>query len=323
MKHLDIANTVTTHISRRKLLIASAASVFSIAACSTKRLSEHPKKACIQTTRAQRKWMFSHKYADFKTIEIPSGMVKLWCMDSGGNGVPIVLVHPFSGSAEVWAYQQPYLVERGYRVISYSRRGHFGSTAVGYKPHESATADLQAVVNFLGLEKFHLLGIGGGADILPDFAASYPEKLLSLIIGCTIGKPGEDNYNTLKKNFLTKEFRALPAALKELSPSYRAAFPAGVEQWQAIHKRALLKRNAMKMQTDVTPQRIAQIRTPTLLFTGDADLYMPPFMLSKYAKFWHKPEITIFSEAGHAPHWEQPEAFNSRLLAFISQFNDT
>src|SRR5262245_15721671 len=48
---------------------------------------------------------------------------RLWYWDTGGQGVPIVLLHPATGSALIWGYQQPVLAKAGYRVIAFSRRG--------------------------------------------------------------------------------------------------------------------------------------------------------------------------------------------------------
>jgi pimeloyl-ACP methyl ester carboxylesterase len=52
---------------------------------------------------------------------------RLWYWDTGGQGVPIVLLHPATGSALIWGYQQPVLAKAGYRVIAYSRRGYYNS----------------------------------------------------------------------------------------------------------------------------------------------------------------------------------------------------
>ena len=53
--------------------------------------------------------------------------MKLWYWDTGGPGEVVVFLHPGSGSAEFFAYQQPVFAKAGYRVISYSRRGQFRS----------------------------------------------------------------------------------------------------------------------------------------------------------------------------------------------------
>src|SRR5260370_14106416 len=52
---------------------------------------------------------------------------RLWFWDTGGTGEPIVLLHPASGSGLILGYQQPVFAQAVYRVISYSRRGHYGS----------------------------------------------------------------------------------------------------------------------------------------------------------------------------------------------------
>src|SRR5689334_12789341 len=46
--------------------------------------------------------------------------------DTGGNGPAIVLLHPATGTARIWSYQQPVLAKAGFRVIAYSRRGYAG-----------------------------------------------------------------------------------------------------------------------------------------------------------------------------------------------------
>src|SRR4051812_19443924 len=54
--------------------------------------------------------------------QLPGARLGYW--DTGGDGAPIVLLHPATGSALIWEYQQPVFAKAGYRVIAYSRRGH-------------------------------------------------------------------------------------------------------------------------------------------------------------------------------------------------------
>src|SRR5258706_1787260 len=55
---------------------------------------------------------------------LPGTRLSYW--DTGGSGTAIVLLHPATGSARIWSYQQPVFVKNGYRVIAYSRRGYGG-----------------------------------------------------------------------------------------------------------------------------------------------------------------------------------------------------
>src|SRR6516164_6051885 len=67
---------------------------------------------------------------------------RLWFWDTGGTGEPIVLLHPASGSGLIWGYQQPAFAKAGYRVISYSRRGYYGSAPVDRAKPGSGSEDL-------------------------------------------------------------------------------------------------------------------------------------------------------------------------------------
>ena len=112
--------------------------------------------------------------------ELPGA--RLWFWDTGGGGEPIVLLHPASGSALIWGYQQPIFAKAGYRVIAYSRRGYFNSQPGDRASPGVGSEDLQHLVEFLGIGKFHLVASAAGGSIASDFAFSYQDRLSSLII---------------------------------------------------------------------------------------------------------------------------------------------
>ncbi|MDH3440550.1 MAG: alpha/beta hydrolase, partial [Gammaproteobacteria bacterium] len=122
------------------------------------------------------------------------GGAKLWYWDTGGDGEAVVFSHPASGSALTWEYQQPFLVAQGYRVIAYSRRGHFQSEITNVDSTGTATDDLLQLVDHLGVGRFHIVAIAAGAHVAPDFATSYPDRILSLVVGSTIGLTGDPQY---------------------------------------------------------------------------------------------------------------------------------
>ena len=108
--------------------------------------------------------------------------MRLWYADSGGPGVPIVLMHPNTGNADCFGPNTPGLVEAGYRVIAFDRRGWGRSMAApetGPQPGTKAD-DLSALVDFLELAPFHLVGVAGGGFIGYDYAgdgSSDPRSL--------------------------------------------------------------------------------------------------------------------------------------------------
>jgi len=244
----------------------------------------------------------------------------LWYWDTGGTGQPIVLLHAFTGSSETWAYQRSALASRGYRIIGFSRRGHYRSERGPEGQVGRTVDDLLALVNRLGIGKFHLLGTAGGGFFVADFALSHPDRLLSMTLASTQGGIDEPEYATQVARLTPPQFSALPAELKELGPSYRAANPEGVRRWLELEHTARTGepiRQAKANRLDWASLR--SIRIPKLILTGEADLYAPPALMRlTLAKVpgWH---AAIIAEAGHAAYWEQPAAFNRIFTRFLAR----
>src|SRR5262245_4380753 len=91
--------------------------------------------------------------------ELPG--VRLWFRDTGGNGIPIVFLHSNTGSSRNWDYQIPEFTAAGYRFIAYDRRGWGRSVATPGAPAGTAADDLHALMNYLGVTRFHLMGTAG------------------------------------------------------------------------------------------------------------------------------------------------------------------
>src|SRR5690349_10918129 len=65
-----------------------------------------------------------------KSGEVDVGGASLPYWDTGGGGVPLILMHPFAGSLESWPSQQAAFTRAGFRVIAYSRRGVGAKTPI-------------------------------------------------------------------------------------------------------------------------------------------------------------------------------------------------
>src|SRR5689334_12188406 len=91
--------------------------------------------------------------------ELPG--VRLRYVDSGGDGVPIVLMHANTGNADTFEQNIPGLAAAGYRAIAFDRRGwghSLANPATGPQPGTKGE-DLSALVDYLGLDRFHLVGV--------------------------------------------------------------------------------------------------------------------------------------------------------------------
>lgn len=245
--------------------------------------------------------------------------VKLWYSDTGGGGPAVVLVHPYTGSGLIWRYQQPVLAAAGCRVIAYSRRGHFGSDAGPKDDPGSAADDLRDLMDALAVDRFHAVGLAQGGVIAMDFALSYPRRLLSMIAASTLLGITDDCYLEISEGLRPRGFDGMPQEFRELGPSYRASNPEGVRRWIELERRACHARVAQRRNNTITLAALRTVRVPTLLITGDADLFTPPAVLRIHAEHLPDNEALVIPESGHSVYWEQPDAFNAAALAFIAK----
>jgi len=248
------------------------------------------------------------------------GGAKLWYWDTGGSGQPVVFLHAGTQSGAGWGYQQPVFAAAGFRAIGYSRRGYFRSDAGDPAAPGFASEDLHKLVEHLRLDKVHLVALAHGGYFALDYALVHPQRLRSLsIVSSLMGiDASEKDYAEMNARIRPKAFEALPNEMKELHPSYRGGNPAGLAAWMKLEHEAIpgVRINPQRVHA-LTWARLESIRLPTLLMTGDGDLYTPPALLRMQARHMPHAEVTVIAEAGHCANWEQPDAFNTRVLAFL------
>jgi len=242
----------------------------------------------------------------------------LWYWDTGGNGSAVVLLHAASGSGAFWGYQQPVLAGAGFRVISYSRRGYFKSDPGNVSDPGIASEDLHNLLAHLSVGRFHAVGLAAGGIVATDYALSHPDRLSSLTLASTIIGVTDKSYLDLCSTFRPAFFAQLPKDFQELSATYRAGNPEGAAAWAALAKTSMIgERFNQKNANVITWAKVETIKVPTLLMTGDSDLWTPPSVLRLQASHLKHAEVKVIAEAGHAPSWEQPDAFNSVLVDFL------
>jgi pimeloyl-ACP methyl ester carboxylesterase len=250
----------------------------------------------------------------------PIGDTHLWYWDTGGQGEPVVLLHPASGSALIWLYQQPVFAKAGYRVIAYSRRSYNGSDALAKDRPGTGSADLGALAAFLGLGKFHLVASAAGGTIATDYALSHSDRLLSLTVADNSAGVRDGEIAKAAENIRVKGFDDMPVEFRELGPSYRAANPDGAKLWTDLAHKAVTGGDfRQKVANEITTAKIEALKVPTLLITGDADLITPPSIMRLVAQHIPGSEIMIAPESGHSTYWEQPDLFNRTILTFIAK----
>jgi pimeloyl-ACP methyl ester carboxylesterase len=245
---------------------------------------------------------------------------RIWFKDTGGPGIPVVLLHAATGSVRNWEKQYPVFTAAGYRVIAYDRRG-WGRTTVqpGAQP-VAAADDLQSLMTFLGIDRFHVVATAAGGFVALDYALSFPERLRSLVLANSVGGVQDEDYVELGRTLRPPQFDALPAHVRELGPSFRAGNPEGTRAWMDMERMSRQDGVAAQpFRNRMTFALLEKIKTPTLLLTGDADMYAPPPVLKRFRDRIRGSQSLIIPEAGHSSYWEKPDEFNRAILDFIKR----
>ncbi len=216
-----------------------------------------------------------------------------------------MFLHAGSGNARMWEHQISAFTAAGFRFLAYDRRAE-----------GTALDDLEAFAEHLGLDRFHLVGTAAGGIVAVDYALSHAARLRSLVIANSIVGVQDKEYLEMTRRLRpAPQFNAIPVEIRELGPAYRATNPEGAARWKSLaqHSSAHATRNR------ITFASLEEIKTPTLLVTGDADLYTPPPVLRLFAARFPHCESLVIPECGHSAFWEQPEQFNRAVLDFISK----
>ena len=247
--------------------------------------------------------------------------------DTGGSGVPILLVHGFPLDRTLWAEQLGELSKVA-RVIVPDLRG-FGESAM---PASSVTVDtyaddLSGLLDALVIKNVVVAGLSMGGYVAFAFYRKNPHRVRGLILANTKagadsaeGKKGRDDNAVLarEKGSAAIAERMLP---KMLTPKTAAERPSLVTSVNAMMSRqsvdgvvgALM---AMRDRPDSTPT-LAQISVPTLIITGAEDNLIPPKESELMRDGIHGAKLVVIPGAAHLSNVEQPEAFNRAVHDFL------
>jgi long-chain acyl-CoA synthetase len=215
----------------------------------------------------------------------------------------IMFVHGYAGCAETWEFQINHFA-RDYRVVVPDLRGH-GQSDAPYTQYTMAEMvdDLHTIVETLQLpEKFVLVGHSFGGSICVEYANAHPERLEKLVLVATAGE-----YPLPRA--AAWAYR-MPTAFYRLWWDYRP-------RWNAeIHVMKRMMFNNMRKWKGWPLLR--NIRTDTLVITGERDNYFPRYVFEDAAKMIPNAEIYDVGSAKHKVQLERAEAVNRAIERFIS-----
>ncbi len=216
----------------------------------------------------------------------------------------IVFVHGYAGCAETWEYQINHFA-RSYRVVAPDLRGHGQSDApfTQYTMTE-LVEDIDTTAEHLKLpQKFILVGHSFGGSICAEYANAHPERLEKLILISTAGE------------------YPLPRATSWLSRVPTAAFRPWWKhrpRWNAeVHVMKRMMLNNMRKWQGWSLLR--NIRTPTLIITGERDRYFPRHVFDEVAKTVPGAEVVDVGASKHKVQLERFQAVNRAIERFVQE----
>ncbi len=253
-----------------------------------------------------------------------------------GSGAPLVFVHEFAGDCRSWEPQLRYF-GRHYRCIAFNARGFPPSDvpdSVDSYSQDRARDDIRAVLDGLGIDRAHIVGLSMGGFATLHFGFSSPERARSLVIaGCGYGaEPDKREQFAAEANAAADSFEArgieqaaLDYGLGPTRVQFQNRDARGwrefVDQMREHSTRgsALTMRGVQARRPSLfdLQSQIASITLPTLVITGDEDwpCLEPALMLKREIV---SAGLVVMPNAGHAINLEDPAAFNRHVDDFLT-----
>ncbi|MSP13881.1 MAG: alpha/beta fold hydrolase [Chloroflexi bacterium] len=219
-----------------------------------------------------------------------------------GAARTILFVHGYAGCAETWEFQINHF-SKDYRVVAPDLRGH-GQSDAPFTKYTMAEMvdDLQAIVETLHFpEKFILAGHSFGGSICVEYADAHPERLEKLILLATAGEYPLPRMASLVYRIPTAFFRPWW--------QYRPRWNAEIHVLKAMMLNNLRKWQGWPL--------LRNIRTPTLVITGQRDTYFRRSVFEDLGKMIPGAEVIDVGASKHKVQLERYQAVNRAIERFI------
>jgi len=247
--------------------------------------------------------------------------------DAQGEGVPVLLIMGLGYSAHMWHRTRP-LLGGSYRTIAFDNRGVGRSDVpIGPYPVTLMAADALAVMNAAGVDRAHVYGVSMGGMIAQEFALQYPDRVRSLILGCTsAGMPNavQAKPEVIQLLMARGQMDAQKAAEAAIPFIYDAGTPrARIDEDLAVRKDWLPRPEGyisqlMGLFAWGSYSRLDQIKVPALVIHGDTDQLVPPSNAQLIASRIPNAKLVLVPHASHIYSTDQPETSHSAVIEFLA-----
>ncbi|MEW6128378.1 MAG: alpha/beta fold hydrolase [Acidobacteriota bacterium] len=245
-----------------------------------------------------------------------------------GEGEPLVLIMGLASTLDMWHRTLPVMKEK-YRTILIDNRG-VGRSDVPMFPYSIAhmADDVARVMDAAEIECARIFGISMGGMIAQEFTLNYPERVQSLVLGCT--------------NFGGRQIKpASPQVLdilksRAMMPPAEAAWAMAPYIYDKSTPRELIEEDlAIRLQWNPTlegylgqigaiftwesRERLSQINVPTLVIHGETDELVPPENGQMLADLIPNARLVMIPDASHIFVTDKPESSYQAILGFLEE----
>ena len=266
-------------------------------------------------------------FAQGADIRLANG-IRLHYEASGTGTIPVVLVHGYGMSSEVWEKAMP-LFPSDYRWLAVDLRGfgHSDKPEGGYSCPELAE-DIAAFLDGLELSQAVLIGHSFGGLVVQHFAASHPERVLALVLSNTFAATLPPKGLTPAVEQRINGYGSADENRKVFSASVPRYFdaanvtPADIGRFVEIGLQsgnpALRETLKANYTTPAIPApRHAALRAPVLILVATHDPFGTFDQAVAMSDAFPNSRIRVITRSGHTPMWEKPSEFAGTVAEFL------
>ncbi|NEM89955.1 alpha/beta fold hydrolase [Galbitalea soli] len=245
----------------------------------------------------------------------------------GDGPETVLLINGLADDLESWGYQLPALLDAGYRVVRFDNRG-IGASSKPAGPYSTAllAADAKALVDHLGLDDYHVMGVSMGGMIAQRFALEHPSGIRSLTLASTYAAPGPFCSRMFELWADTARVMGVPTVMRDVT-----LWAFTLEFFQRRHDELVEFETAMRymdqpvhaylaqlavIQNHDETANLAELSMPTLVLTGEQDILIPTALSHDLHELIPGSEWRT-TPGGHGCIWEYPDEFNSAFVGFL------
>lgn len=267
-----------------------------------------------------------------------SGTIDLYYEDHGA-GKPVVLIHGWPLSNKSWEKQVPVLVDAGYRVIAYDRRG-FGNSAkptFGYD-YDTLAEDLHKIMTELDLADATLVGFSMGGGEVARYLGTYGSDRVEKAVFISAIQPfllkTSDNPEGLEGSVFDGFMEGIAADRPAFLSKFLSDF-YNVDIFKGDRVSDEVVRLSWNIAATASPRGtldcvsawltdfrddLASIDVPVLVIHGDADRISPfPASGKRIPEFVRDSRLVVIEGGPHGINWTHADRVNRELLDFFEQ----